>query len=111
MENEFIIVGEILLSFFAVVGIVYLCMELIELLKYSGKRYNIPVVISADDYPYEQILIIVKAFSGTMNHRASLCLFDKITILTDSDDESTDIADYLGRYAAFADIHTKVSDE
>lgn len=111
MGNEFIIVGEILLSFFAVVGIVYLFMEIIELFKYSGKKHNIPVIINANDYSYEQLLIIVKAFSGTMNHRASVYLFDKITVLTDSDDESADIADYLGRYAAFADIHTKVTDE
>lgn len=107
MGEKLIIIGEVMLSFLAVVGFVYLCFELADHLRYARKRYRLPVSLNSSDYSYEEILKILKAFSCTMNYRSAEFLFDKITIHTCSPEEATHLKNYLGRYAGFADIYEK----
>lgn len=107
MGEELIILGEILLSFLAVVGFIYLCNEIIEAIKYGHEKYRIPIEIEADDYSYEQILLILKAFSSVTNSSAANFLFDKVTVIARDENECGALADYLGRYAGFADIKSK----
>ncbi|MBQ9941230.1 MAG: hypothetical protein IJO74_06810 [Clostridia bacterium] len=106
MSEEAKIFFEILISFFTVVGFVYLCTEIIALFKYSKDRVNIPVAINSQDYSYQQIFFIVKAFSETMNNKSAEYLFDKITIYTPAD-EISELSDFLGKYESFADIRKK----
>ena len=106
MSGELKIFLEILISFFAVVGVVYLCTEIADLIRYGREKLCIPVIIDSSDYSYEQILIILKAFANTTNNRAASYLFDQITILT-SEEESEQLTDYLGKYASYADIRKR----
>lgn len=107
MGEELIILGEIILSFLAVVGFVYICNEIIEAFRYGRERCRLPIEISADDYSYEQILLILKAFSSVCNSSAADFLFDKITISAHDEDECEVLAEYLGRYAGFANIYAR----
>ncbi|MBE6687821.1 MAG: hypothetical protein E7588_00930 [Ruminococcaceae bacterium] len=111
MGEKLIIAGEIILSFLAVVGMVYICIELTEYFRYVCRKCHIPVIIQSADYSYEEILKILKAFSVVLNCRAAEFLFDKITILTCSNDEANHLTRYLGRYAGFAEIHEKEPNE
>jgi len=106
VSGEVMIFFEILISFFAVVGIVYLCTETGDLIKYGREKLCIPVTIDSADYSYEQILLILKAFSTTTNNRAASFLFDQITILT-SEEECEQLTDFLGKYASYADIRKR----
>ncbi len=104
MGEGFIIFLKILFSFFSVVGFIYICAEIIEFFTYRTKKCRLPVTINCEDYSYEQIFTMIRAFSGIMNNKAADYLFDKITILTNSESESENLEEYLGRYAMFADI-------
>ena len=107
MGEKLIIIGEVLLSFLAVVGFVYICFEIADYFRYTRKRYRLPVVINTSDYSYEEILKILKAFSCTLNYRSAEFLFEKMTILTCSPEEATYLKNFLGRYTGFADIYEK----
>lgn len=97
---------EILISFFAVVGVVYLYTEIAALIKYGRERLCIPVSVDSADYSYEQILLILRAFSTTTGSRAGSFLFDQITVLT-SEEECEQLTDFLGKYANYADIRKR----
>lgn len=104
MGEGFIIFLKILFSFLSVVGFIYLCSEIIEFFTYRTKKCRLPVTINSQDFSYEEIFTMLRAFSSIMNSKAADYLFDKITILTKSESESENLAEYLGRYAMFADI-------
>ena len=104
MGEEFIIFLRILFSFFCVVGFIYVFSEIYEFLRYPKRSLGLTLSINADDYSYEEILTVLKAFSSLMNNTAAKYLFSTVTVFTQSETHSQDLAEYLGRYAAFADI-------
>ena len=111
MDSAWVIFGEVLLSFFAVVGMVYLCFEVIMAIKFGCKCHRLKVVIDAQSYSYDEILAMLKAMSMARNCRAASYLFDKLTVMTACDEEGKHLKAYLGRYADYANIQSKEKDE
>ena len=111
MDSAWVIFGEVLLSFFAVVGIVYLCFEVIMSIRFGRACCKLDVIIDAQNYSYDDILTMLKAVSMSKNCRAASYLFDKLTVMTICDAESEHLAAYLGRYADYANIQSKEKDK
>lgn len=104
MAEEFIVFIKILISFFTVVGFIYLLNETICCIRYGNEKCRLPIIVHTTNYSHQEIFAIVKAFSNAMNFKSTTFILEKITIVAESDEEIEELQRYLGKYLYFTEI-------
>ena len=105
MKDSLMILAEILISFFAVVGLAYLINDIADIIKYRGKHAGLPVLVDTAHCVFEEISELAAMYCRLMNQRGVRCLFgDMVLVHSEKSRVSLEMLIMLTRQYPFVSV-------